>query len=89
MDYNGSVESAVQAVYLDLLDTKRIAKSKEKLLQFSLMPHERKKWKSRDEIIDYWLSSTNENFFFFPFATKVETDKTIEVEVGKRNFSKP
>jgi len=84
MDYNGSIGSAVQVVYLDLLDTKRIVKNKKMLLSFPLMPNESKKWKSRAELINYWLSSANDDFFFFPSAVKIEENKIIEVEVGRK-----
>ena len=84
MDYNGTIETAGPNVCLELLDTKRIAKNKDMLLSFPLMPNESKRWKSRAELIDYWLSSVNEHFVSVPFTVTIQANKTIEAEVGKK-----
>ena len=82
MDYDGSIESACQTVEINLLNVQRMAKSG--ALAWPLTQHGRKIWKSKKGKADYFLSSSNEKFFFFPLSVRIESGRTIEVTVGKK-----
>jgi hypothetical protein len=81
MDYNGSIEAACQAVEINLLDVKQMARSG--VLGWPLMPRDEKTWKSKKQRSDYFLSASNDKFFFFPVSVKIEEGKIIETTVGK------
>jgi hypothetical protein len=85
MDYDGSVESACQTVEINLLNVQRMAESG--VLAWPWTQYERKSWKSKKEKADYFLSSANEEFFFFPLTVRIESGRTIEVTSGKKRES--
>jgi len=57
------------------------------VLDWPLMPHAERMWKTPKKRSDYLLSCTNQDFFFFPTVAKIETAKPIEVTVGKKRGS--
>lgn len=84
MDYKGSIETAPQAVYVELFDPRQMAKEREMLLHWPLLKHERTVWQSREEVIDYHLSCRNPEFFFFAESVRVPEDGRITLTVGRK-----
>ena len=62
MDYDGTIESADQHVRLHLLDLAALRKNIAALRALPLLPHERTRWRSRDEQIEYALCCRNAEF---------------------------
>jgi len=62
MDYDGSIESAHDRIRLHLFDPEMMRGSMDTVQAWPLLRHERAKWKSRQEVIDYFLSCRNNLF---------------------------
>jgi hypothetical protein len=84
MDYNGSVETAVDTVGIELFDAQRMAAQQETLSHWPLLKHERKVWRSRREFIDYFLSCRNREFYFFEQSAPIPEGGTIQLTVGRK-----
>ncbi len=59
MDYNGTGESASQHVKLELFDPANMRANLESLSAWPLLKNEAKRWASRREMIEYFLSCRN------------------------------
>jgi hypothetical protein len=64
MDYNGSLEDAVEVVTLRLFDPVPTREHYAELLAWPLFTHERRRWHSRRAFLDDLLSCRNEQFTF-------------------------
>jgi hypothetical protein len=62
MDYNGTVESADPTVTVCLLDKSRIESNLDLLRAWPLLKNDKKRWRSREEKIQYWLTCRNDLF---------------------------
>jgi hypothetical protein len=62
MDYDGSIESAREEVGLQLFNPEMMRASMDIVRAWPLLKYERTKWKSRQQVIDYFLSSRNNLF---------------------------
>ncbi len=62
MDYNGTVESASQHVKLEFFDPANMRANLESLSAWPLLKNAAKKWASRREKLEYFLSCRNEIF---------------------------
>jgi len=65
MDYNGSVETAVDLVGVELFDPQPMMERREELLRWPLFKYERTARRSRQGRVDYFLSCRNQEFYFF------------------------
>lgn len=84
MDYNGSIEAASDIVNLELYDPRLLVKAKEQISLWPLSKYEKSVWKSRQEMLDYFLSCRNQEFYFFEESVHVPPDGLIRATVGKR-----
>ena len=64
MDYNGSLDNAVEVVTLRLFDPAPTREHYKELLAWPLFTHEKTRFGSRQEFLDYLLSCRNEHFAF-------------------------
>jgi hypothetical protein len=71
MDYNGSLEEAVEVVTVHLFDLAPLRQHHTDALAWPLFTHERLHWKSREERLDYLLSCRNELFTFPGIAVRL------------------
>jgi hypothetical protein len=81
MDYNGTVETAVPTVTVQLLEKSRIEQHLHLLRAWPLLKNERKCWKSREEKLQYWLSCRNDQVYMHPTSWQIESTFEIEVEI--------
>ena len=64
MDYNGTLDQAVDVVTLRLFDPAPTREHYNELLAWPLFTHEHSRWKSRQDFLDYFLSCRNDRFTF-------------------------
>jgi hypothetical protein len=64
MDYNGTLDQAVDVVRLRLFDPAPTREHYDELLAWPLFTHERSRWKSRQDFLDDLLSCRNDQFIF-------------------------
>jgi hypothetical protein len=83
MDYNGSVETAVDTVRISLFDPQSMLEQRATLSRWPLSKHERKNWQSRREFIDYYLSYRNREFEFATLSTRMPKDGVIRLTVNR------
>ena len=88
MDYNGTVETAGDLVGIELFDPRPMAKGREDLSHWPLFKHERTVWKSRHDMVDYFLSCRNQEFYFFEQSARIPQDGAIQLTVGKKKAGK-
>ena len=81
MDYSGNLESASQRVVFYLFDPELMRKSLSVVAAWPLLPHEASVWRSRQEAIDYYLSSRNEQFDFVETPVVLPQTGEIPLEV--------
>jgi hypothetical protein len=86
MDYNGSIATASQIVTLDLDYQDKLYPSLEIARKSPLLGYERHKWQNSDEIIDYFLSCRNSNFFTDPQSVKIRSNKIIQLVLSKKVY---
>jgi hypothetical protein len=59
MDHNGTPESADPVATVSLFDRSEFVASRELLLAWPLLTHERKRWQSREQWFEYYASCRN------------------------------
>ncbi len=64
MDYNGTLDDAVDVVTLRLFDPASVRERYTNLLAWPLFTHERTHWQSRQQFLDHLLTCRNEQFTF-------------------------
>ena len=84
MDYNGTVETAGDLVGIELFDPRQMEKESGQLSHWPLLKHERTVWKSRQEMIDYFLSCRNGEFYFFEQSARIPSEGAIRLTVGRK-----
>ena len=84
MDYNGTVETAEEFVHMDLFDPRPMMEHRERLLSWPLFMHEKTVRRSRQERVDYFLSSRNGDFYFFEESIRIPPDGVIRLTVGRK-----
>ena len=89
MDYNGTVEDASDLVTLKLFNRARMAEHRDTLLHFPLGKHESKRWRSRLEIIDYYLTARNDDFDFAPQLIRIPENGHFHVRLSSKVASSP
>jgi hypothetical protein len=71
MDYNGTLDQAVDVVTLRLFDPVSVREHYDELLAWPLFTHERSRWPSRREFLDDLLSCRNEQFAFSGLSVRL------------------
>ena len=71
MDYNGTLEDAVEVATLRLFDPASVREHYADLLAWPLFTHERSRWDSRREFLDDLLSCRNEQFTFSGLSVRL------------------
>ena len=84
MDYDGSIASASPVVSITLFDPSVLVASLDLVKAWPLLPHERTKWRSREEVIKYLLSSRNPKFDAQPETVVIAEGTTIYYNVTPR-----
>jgi hypothetical protein len=84
MDYNGTVEMAGNLVGIDLFDSRPMMKLRKQLSHGPLPRHQQTMWRSRQERMDYFLSSRNSEFYFFKGSVFIPEDGLIHLTVGRK-----
>ena len=91
MDYNGSIADANELVTIELWDPSVLREKYKDALSWPLFTHERKRWRTRREYLDYLLSSRNDWFAFDGISVRLpETSQiylTLRRVVGPANRS--
>jgi len=64
MDYNGTLENAVDIATIRLFDPAPTREHYSSLLAWPLFTHESTRWQSRQQVLDYLISCRNEQFTF-------------------------
>jgi hypothetical protein len=77
MDYNGTLEAAVEIVTLRLFDPAPAREHYDELLAWPLFTHERSRWESRREFLDDLLSCRNEQFTFSGLSVRLAESPLI------------
>jgi hypothetical protein len=85
MDYNGSIETAGDTVGIELFDPRPMLERRQELSRWPLLKHERKVWRSRGEFMDYFLSCSNQEFYFFEQSAHIPQNGVIHLTVGRKN----
>jgi len=85
MDYNGSVEEAKSVVRVSLFDTNRLRERRDLAEAWPLLKYERRKWRSRGEKIDYYLSAANAEYHFCPISWDLEAVGPITLKLEPRS----
>ena len=70
MDYNGTLESAVDIATIRLFDPAPTREHYSSLLAWPLFTHESARWQSRQQVLDYLISCRNEQFTFGGIAVR-------------------
>jgi hypothetical protein len=97
MDYNGTVDSAIPTIIVQLLEKSRIRHNLHILRALPLLKNERQWWSSREEKLQYCLSYRNDQLAMEPTLWEIENRSDIEVEIrangsrctGKSNLKIP
>lgn len=84
MDYNGTLENADQSVDLFLPDVRLIRSGQRAFLVWPLLTHEKTAWASRQEKLDYFLSSANEHYSLKEFSAAIPSDGRLQVQISAR-----
>jgi hypothetical protein len=71
MDYNGTLDDAVEVVTLRLFDPASVREHYDELLAWPLFTHESSRWKSRREFLDDLLSCRNDQFTFAGLSVRL------------------
>ena len=79
MDYDGSIEMASDAVNLELYAPQLMAKAREQISLWPLSKNEKTIWNSRQEMIDYFLSCRNQEFYFLAETVRIPPDGLIRI----------
>jgi len=84
MDYNGSIESAHPVVTLRLFSTEGMLQSIGLVQVWPLLKYESRKWRSREEMIEYFLSCRNGEFHAAPQRAKIEENGVLQFRISKK-----
>jgi hypothetical protein len=87
MDYNGSVEDANELVTIRLWDPAPLREGYDKLLAWPLFTHQRTRWHSRHDYLDYMASCRNDQFAFDGISVRLP--ETTLLYVSLRRCSEP
>jgi len=80
MDYNGTLETAAQEVQLFLLDVTNIRSNQSAFMAWPLLIHEKTVWASRQEMLDYFLSSVNERYSMKELPAVIPSDGKLQAQ---------
>jgi hypothetical protein len=83
MDYNGSLEDAVEVVTVRLFNPAPTREHYAELLAWPLFTHERTRWQSRREFLDDLLSCRNEQFTFPGLSVRMPKSALIYVPLRR------
>jgi hypothetical protein len=84
MDYSGNLESASQRVVFHLFNPSLMRKSLALIEKWPLLPYEGSVWRSRQEVIAYYLSCRNEQFDFAETPVELAHNGEVGLEVTSR-----
>jgi len=83
MDYNGSIETASQVAAFDLQYQDKLYPSLEIARKRPLLGYERLKWQTSGEMIAYFLSCRNSEFFTEPQSVEIHLNEVIQLVISK------
>ena len=83
MDYNGALDDAVDVVTLRLFDPAPVREHYAELLAWPLLTHERDRWDSRQQFLDYLLSCRNEQFAFAGISMRLPESALIYLPLNR------
>ena len=87
MDYNGSIGDANELVTIRLWDAALLREGYDELLAWPLFTHQRTRWKSRRDYLDYMASCRNGEFTLE--CTSVRLPETSLLHVSLRRAVAP
>jgi hypothetical protein len=83
MDYNGSIEDANQLVTIRLWDPAPLREGYDELLAWPLFTHQRTRWKSRRDYLDYMASCRNDEFTFEGISVRLPETSLLYVSLRR------
>jgi hypothetical protein len=83
MDYNGSVEDANELVTIRLWDPAPLREGYDELLAWPLFTHQRTRWQSRHDYLDYMASCRNDEFAFDGISVRLPETTLLYVSLGR------
>lgn len=86
MDHDGTLETADPLVGVSLHDPLWLRENREAALAWPLLPHERTKWRSRQEQYRYRTSARNSRFVATPLEVDLEGSSDIVLPVERRTL---
>jgi hypothetical protein len=84
MDFNGSIESAAQAVTFFLFDVRDFKANLKTALAWPLLAHEKTIWASRTEKAEYLLSCRNAQYRLPETTLEIPQDGLLQLQVSRR-----
>ena len=84
MDFNGSIESAAQAVTFFLFDVRDFKANLKTALAWPLLAHEKTTWASRTEKAEYLLSCRNAKYRLPETTLEIPQDGLLQLQVSRR-----
>jgi hypothetical protein len=83
MDYNGSLDDAVEVVTLRLFDPASVREHYDQLLAWPLFTHEKTRWQSRRQFLDDLLSCRNDQFTFGGISVRLAGTEPIYLPLDR------
>jgi hypothetical protein len=83
MDYNGSIEDANELVTIRLWDPAPLREGYDELLAWPLFTHQRTRWLSRRDYLDYMASCRNDEFTFDGISVRLSETKLLYVSLRR------
>ena len=83
MDYNGSIAEANEVVTIRLWDPTPLREGYDKLLAWPLFTHQRTRWRSRRDYLDYMASCRNDEFTFDGISVRLPDTRLLYVSLRR------
>jgi hypothetical protein len=83
MDYNGSIEDANEVVTIRLWNPAPLREGYDELLAWPLFTHQRTRWQSRRDYLDYMASCENDAFTFEGISVRLPETSLLYVSLGR------
>jgi hypothetical protein len=83
MDYNGSIAEANDVVTIRLWDPVTLREGYDELLAWPLFTHERTRWQSRRDYLDYMASCRNDEFTFDGISVRLPDTRLLYVSLRR------
>jgi len=83
MDYNGLIEDANELVTIRLWDPTPLREGYGELLAWPLFTHQRTRWQSRRDYLDYMASCRNDEFTFDGISVRLPETSLLYLSLGR------